>query len=416
MIGDGSLLRAYAITHRRCPLAEISSLGRRRDELYSRLKEEARGLVILSTCNRFEVYADSPSASFEPALRSLLGESSSHLDVYEGLSAVRHLIEVASGLDSQVLGEQEILGQVREAWLYARRARASSKLLDYVFSRALRAARRVRRETRIGWGVVGYPQAGIELLAAKLGGLNGRVVVLVGAGQAGEAALRHLCKKYEPSRVVLVNRTLERARALTTLCSNREVQVESLDSLERVLSEADAVFVAVSGGHRLVSRDIVEASGAIFVDISLPPVVEKVPGRVFYMEDVRVIADENMKIRLSEVPRALSIIEEEAAKIERFLNRVPVEEMIAEMMKRVRELYVAEVSRLTEAEGGVSREKLELLLDSYTRKVLRPLLLFMRSGASNGNMEAVRGIYSLYVRELERMTRGERGRVPSPKT
>lgn len=408
-------MKAYAATHHKCNLNIISGLGGRIEEFYARLRGEARGLLILSTCNRFEVYVDSPSASFKSILEDIAGEASSCFEEFEGLDAVRHLIEVAAGLDSQIIGEHEILRQVRESWSQARRIGASSRVLDQVVSRALRAARRVRRETRVSYGVVGYPQAGVELLSLKLGGLNGKRVMIVGAGQAGEAALRHLCKKFETRRVIIANRSIDKALALRPLCVDREVHVIGLDGVLSALADVDAVFVAISGGVRLLSASDVESSRSIIVDISLPPVVEHVPGRVFYMDDVKAIADESLRVRLSEVPKAREIIEEELAKIRLFLERIPAEIMISDIMKKARELYKREVTRAGRGGRMLSANELELILDSYTRKILRPLLLFMRSRVYNGDTGILRDIYSFYVGELERMMRSGCRRVSSSK-
>ncbi|MEM4842772.1 MAG: NAD(P)-binding domain-containing protein [Acidilobaceae archaeon] len=407
-------VKAYAVTHRKCPIDKIGQLGNRRDELYTYLKGEARGLVILATCNRLEVYVDSPTNSFESFLKNALGDMP--FELYEGLNAIRHLIEVASGLDSQILGEHEIMGQVREAWSYAKRIGASSKTLDYVFSRALQSAKRIRRETRIGYGVVGYPQAGIELLALRLGGLSGRSLMIIGAGHAGETALKHLCKKYKPSRVIIANRTPERATALTSLCSEVEVLVTGLDKVKEFSTKVDGVFVAISGGVKLLSASDVENSKALIVDISTPPVVEKVYNKVFYMEDVKALSDENLKIRLSEVPKAYAIIEQELEKTRRFLERVPIELMIADLMKKAKELYITEAKRASKNGRELVSEEFVVVLDSYMRKVLRPLLLFMRTRSTDGNLNVIKDLYDLYVNELERMIKGESRRVSTYKT
>ncbi|MEM1847474.1 MAG: hypothetical protein QXE35_06110, partial [Acidilobaceae archaeon] len=127
-------------------------------------------------------------------------------------------------------------------------------------------------------------------------------------------------------------------------------------------------------------------------------------------------SDENLKIRLSEVPKAYAIIEQELEKTRRFLERVPIELVIADLMKKAKELYITEAKRASKNGRELVSEEFVIVLDSYMRKVLRPLLLFMRTRSTDGNLNVIKDLYDLYVNELERMIKGESRRVSTYKT
>jgi glutamyl-tRNA reductase len=393
----------YAITHRSAPLDVIGKLEVLVDDVYVRLRDVVDGALVLATCNRFEVYVDTMNWSdVESILANVMGEAWGYVDKMRGLDAVRHLFRVASGLESQIVGEYEILGQVRRAWFKARANGYTSELLDKIAHRVLIAGRRARDETRISYGVVGYPQAGVELLSKALNGLDSKTIMIVGAGHAAETALKHLCSKYKPKEVIIVNRTIDKAVRVAELCENSVVA--GLEDRYKFLHVVDGVFIAVSGGVKMfTSNDIVE-SKAVIVDISTPPVVDVVEDRTYTLDDVRRLSEESINLRLSEIPRVEAIIEDEIVKLQGDIVEFKAKVVISEIMRLASDLYEREIRRTlrNHRDGGALEPILRVTLNSYTKKILRPLILYMRDKARNGDSSVVEEIHSYFTRELGR--------------
>ncbi len=403
MLSPFDSIGLYAITHKTAPLDVIGRLEVLVDEVYSRLREVVDGSLVLATCNRFEVYIDTMNwDDVESILSGLLSEAWSYVVKLRGLDAVRHLFRVTSGLESQIVGEYEILGQVRRAWFKAKANGYTSELLDKVVHRALIAGRRARDETRISYGVVGYPQAAVELLSRALNGLNSKIVMVVGAGHAAEVALKYLCSRYKPREVIVVNRSIDKAVRVAELCDNSSVA--SLDDRYRFLSVVDGVFIAISGGVKLFNVNDILGSKAIFVDISTPPVIDYVEGRTYTLDAVRRISEESIELRLREAPKVEVIIEDEITKLQGDIAESKAKLVISEVMKMASDLYEREIRRAIKHEvNGASLEPvLRVVLNSYMKKVLRPLILYLRDKARNGDNHIVEEIYSYFVRELRR--------------
>jgi glutamyl-tRNA reductase len=393
----------YAITHRNAPLDVIGRFEVLVDDVYARLRDVVDGALVLATCNRFEVYVDTVNwGDVESILASMLGEAWGYVVRMRGLDAVRHLFRVASGLESQIVGEYEILGQVRRAWFKARANGYTSELLDKIVHRALIAGRRARDETRISYGVVGYPQAGVELLSKALNGLDSKTIMVVGAGHAAETALKHLCSKYKPREVIVVNRTIDKAVRVAELCENSVIA--GLEDRYRFLHLVDGVFVAVSGGVKMFTADEIVKSKAVIVDISTPPVVDVVEGRTYTLDDVRRLSEESINLRLSEIPKVEAIIEDEISKLQGDIVEFKAKAMISEIMRLASDLYEREIRRTlrNHVDGGAIEPTLRVTLNSYMKKVLRPLILYMRDKARSGDSSVVEEIYSYFTRELRR--------------
>ena len=215
-------------------------------------------LAVLSTCNRFEVYAVPTGAGSTPYNQILgalaaLGELSydelePHLYHKRDAEAVHHLIRVACGLDSQVLGETQILGQVAQAFATARAAGTSGSVLTYLFTRAAHAGKRARSETDISRGFTSISHAAVALLEKELGDLAPRSVLVVGAGETAELAVQAL-RKHGATDVCCVNRTFTTAQALAERLGCR---ARPWAELARALAEADAVVAATGSPHPVI--------------------------------------------------------------------------------------------------------------------------------------------------------------------
>ena len=355
------------------------------------------GFVILSTCNRFEVYMDTrdAEAAYNVIVNALPREVSAHAETGSGASVARHLMEVAAGLDSAILGEHEVLGQVRRSWLEYRRRGYTTLLLDQVFHRALVAGRRARSETGIGRGRVGYPEVAVDISSERLGGLDSLSVAVIGAGHAGRSILLSLCSSFKPRDVLVYNRTLEKAVEASRICGGRAYTLNELQSMPNV----DVLFVAVTGfkvpGH-------VASKARLVVDLSNPPAVNPLPHVVGFQEITRV-AGERLNERRRWVPHVQRIIDEEMEVLERILGEARGDDAARIIMRYAYSLIDREIALTLKASNGkgVDRDALRVAFESYTRKVLHPLLSALRRASREGRGDVVDLVMIEYARRVE---------------
>lgn len=209
-----------------------------------------RGVVILQTCNRFEVYVTTTNKgatieSIKSIIEARVGRPipEEKFDVKIGIDVARHLFRVASGLESLVLGEGDILRQVREAMEYSAKKGYIDKGLRQLFEEAVKVGKRVRRETDLGKGNIGIPSASVALLKELMGDLSGKKVLVIGAGMAGEIIAKNLHKKEKGVEIWIANRTLEKAELLAKEVGGKAFPLSKVPEL---LNEVDAVISAVS--------------------------------------------------------------------------------------------------------------------------------------------------------------------------
>lgn len=380
-------------------------------------RDSVREVVVLSTCNRTEIYAVTERfhgayADIRDFLCELGGMSADelhpHLFSEHDATAVTHLFEVAAGLDSTVVGDTEILGQIRDAWDIAQRAGGTRSTLNLLFRHALGAGKRARTETGIARGTASVSHAAVEMAAEHHGGIDGRRVGVLGAGAVGEGIAVAL-RRAGAGEVVVVNRSPERGRSLADRIDGVAVGIDRLDD---VLASADVVLTGTGSGTHVVTADVmsrVDRAGRplLLVDIAVPrdiaPEVADLPGvTVLDLEDLAAWADRGRTQRLGEVAAVRQIVAEE---IERFtLDAAAVQ--AAPLVSALRER--AETLRTTELERHARRlEELDPevrdLLESITRGVVAKLLhepsvrLRNQAGSPQGerNAAAVADLFGL---------------------
>ncbi len=397
----------------------FSRLERLVDTAYEALYPHVDEIVVLATCNRFEVYlvpgvseCSVCRAEVERLLRGA-GVEEEPMEL-RGVEAARHLFRVAAGLESMVLGEPEILGQVKRAYEYAARHAYTGKLLDLLFRYAIRVGKKVRTETGIGRGAVGVPGAAVILAEKLLGGLDGRVVGVIGAGEAGSIIASNSAKR-GAARVLIANRTLEKAEALARRLG-AVAEAVPWDRLERLLVEADVVFAALTVDEPVIPASVAEKArpGLLVIDVSNTPVFEALPSHVEYhgFEEVVAVAREFAEARRSEVPRAEAIIEEELSKLVRAVKKRMADDAIEAMMRFARAMVDREVSRaISVLRGrGVEVERIQdVLADlawSSVRKSLRPLMVALQEAAEKGRLKMLEEVKDYFDREYAKVVLG----------
>ena len=298
--------------------------------------EAIRELAWLSTCNRVELYALVGEIGATAPLVAILADAAGlnprdvadHTYRHSGYEAVRHLCRVASGLDSMVLGEPQILGQVTQALTAARSSRTAGPVLDRVFRRAVRTGRRARTETSIGRNPASMSSVAVALAGSVVGTLRERRVLVIGLGEMGSVTVKAL-RSRQVREIAVANRTRARAEQVSARWGYRAYP---MDDLAAAVEWADVVISSTSCPHPIVNekmvRDVVsrrDGRSLVFVDIAVPrdidPAVRELPGvHLFDADDLSGNLDEGLAARRKEIPKVEGIVAEEIARLERIVH------------------------------------------------------------------------------------------------
>ena len=383
------------INHKRAPIALLERLTIAPEELPKALHqlagyEHVLEGAVLSTCNRTEVYA--VASKFHGGaqdLRNFISEFchvepealTDRLYTYHDEAAIRHLFRVTAGIDSMIVGESEILGQVRRSFQAAVQEGSARRVLGAVFRRALRVGKRARAETGIGRNPVSMGWAAVEL-ARRIGGdVTGRRVVVVGAGEMGRLAGRSFMQ-HGAGQVSVVNRSRERSDELALEWGGASL---SLEELADALARADIAVCCTTAPELVVDRKTVERAvgartrgGLIIIDVAVPhdvdPAAGDVPGvHLATITDLQAIVEANLGSRLGEIAGVEAIIDEEVARFvewERADAAAPAASAIIAAAEGIRK---AEVERFVGPDKALSPDQRELV-DLMTKRIVAKML------------------------------------------
>lgn len=410
-------LLVTGLNHRTAPVEIRERLAFPADQLSGVLNElkTVPGVeegFILSTCNRVEIAAtvhrDADLAAFLANARRLDAAAIRHyLYHYEDREAIRHLFRVASSLDSMVVGEPQILGQLKAAFEAAKSSGSVNGFLETVLTRAFSVAKRVRTETDIGQSAVSVSYAAVELAKQIFGALKGKKVLLVGAGKMSELAARHLSRA-GAGEILVTNRSAERARQMAEVFGGRIVDYATFVN---VLPEID-VLIASSGAPHYILRkdDMKRVIGArrnrpmFLIDIAVPRNIEPAVNELdnvflFDIDDLQKVVETNRQGRMQEAEEAEQIVAEE---VERMVSRLRAREMgpmIASLQQQLESIRVAEVERLRGRLGALTpqqEEAIEALTKGIINKIAHGPISELRREAGNRHfVDVIRRVFRL---------------------
>lgn len=372
-----------------------------------------RESFVISTCNRVELYAtvdDDRAADRLPEVlaRGELASAHAHLYLHRGEEAVKHLFRVAASLDSLVVGESQILGQMKEAFETCRTAGLTGPALNRAVERAFAVAKRVRTETRIGEEPVSVSSVAVDLARQIFGDLAGRTALLVGAGEMGELAARHL-QTAGVRELLVANRSFERA---VEVAQALRAHPRQLSELPRLLTQADVVITSTGATHHIIDRAMMVRAlkerkyrPVFLIDISVPrnvdPAVDKLDNVYRYdVDNLQAIADTNLEGRRREAQGAERLVAQEAARFVQELQSLAVTPLIVALRRKAQEAKTAELARAASRLQGLDEAQhkaVERMADGLVNKLLHDVLTGLKQSAATGDAEVVRAARLLFA-------------------
>ncbi len=372
------------------------------EQIFARIPEIDEK-VILSTCNRVEIYAHVQDAEKGmQALKNFLyryheldpGSLEPYFYSYAHEEAVEHLFKVSSSLDSMVMGEPQILGQVKDAYQNARKVKATGRILNQLFEKAFNVAKRVRTETAVAESAVSISYAAVELAEKIFGSLEGRTVLLIGAGEMIELAGKHLLNQGVKT-ILVANHHYERAATLAVKLGGSAVPFEQFPD---EFADADIVLSSTAAPHYIIKYDMVEKAmraragrPVFFIDIAVPrdiePSVNDIPNVFLYdIDDLGKVVEANRREREKEAVKAMEIIQVEVSRFSDWLDQLEMEPMIVALRQKAQEIKERELQK-TFARLNLDekqREAINTMASSMVNKILHDPTLQLKRHAVKG--------------------------------
>lgn len=374
-----------------------------------------RAVVILSTCNRTEYYLSVSSVkAFEDFYENTFGRQDNRDVIYKmtGQAVVNHLFAVTAGIDSLVVGETQIQGQVKKAYETARQVRMDSAL-DKLFQMAFKAAKLVRSETEIGRNPVSVAHCAVQLGRQIFGDLQQQKLLVVGAGETSELVIRYLMN-HQADTITLTNRTRSKAEKMARIFNTG---VMPLADLNRRLGEFDLIFTATACPHHLITHAAAKQAlvarkhrPMVMIDLSVPRDIDdsiKALDDVFLyaVDDLQKVITQNMSRRQNTVEEARRIIEAEATLFMQWQQRKKYHGLLKQYQHKVDH---DKVGVLEKKQGDVDEmvlQKMEILAHQVSQKIAHPIMQGLRKVIESGNEEHIKLMAELLDLEIENDTR-----------
>lgn len=365
--------------------------------------EGVREVLFLSTCNRVEIlFTTRESSGALERVKEVWGSRSGlapsqmnkFLYDYRNEDAIRHLFMVASSLDSMVVGEPQILGQLKDAYRMASEHKSAGMVLNKLLHRAFSVAKKVRTETRIGSQAVSISYAAVELARKIFGEFEGKVAMLIGAGEMAELAAQHLLAG-GISHLIIANRTLERAVDLSKELGGEAI---GLDEVEDAMIKADIVISSTGAPGFVLTKDQVKRTMRprrhrllFLIDIAVPrdidPQVNDIENVYLYdIDDLKGVVEENKEQRAREAKKAERMVEVEVLKFLSWMKSLDVLPVIQSIQSKAEAIRVREIERTRKRLGNLTEEQeeaLQVLTRSIVQKILHDPIICLRKNASN---------------------------------
>ncbi|MGI0101632.1 MAG: glutamyl-tRNA reductase [Nitrosotalea sp.] len=368
--------------------------------------------VLLQTCNRVELFGFGSHEDIEKIKKTWASVSGleenafkENLEISQGTEAYQHLLKLTSGLDSLVVGEEQILGQVKESISAAREMRASGSALNTLFDKAIRVGTRVRQATGIGKGSISIGSMAVKLAEENIDDLKSKNILLIGTGEAASLVAKSLKKRGIDFKVT--SRTFERSKSFAETAGGRPLKFEvAIANFKSV----DVLFVATVAPYFLVTHDRVKEAmesrknGMLIMDLSNPRTVDdKVSTikkiKMMNLDQIAEMVDKNMRTRMGVVSSAEKIINEELPVMEAAMKRIEVEPIVKNVFKEIDLARVKELKKALQMLGETDEQKIRII-DQLTQAIVEDIISVpmnnLRKASEQGDSEILRTVTKLF--------------------
>jgi glutamyl-tRNA reductase len=413
-------ISSMVISHKKAKIEEMEAawhgdLDGLLHKLYTH--EFVHECAVLKTCNRVEIYVVSPkSSSILFSFAKEMGASTHIMDFYGHDESLEHLLRLAGGLESMIVGEDQILGQIKELYTYSKKVGTTGKILDTAFDKAIQVGKRIRNETKINKGSVSIGSAAVDLAEDILEGLTGKSVLVIGAGEIGVLVAKALAEK-DIEAIYIANRTFKKAEEIAYELGGYAVR---LDDIESYLKDADVIISGTGAPHYILTRAMVEKAikdrsrKLLLIDIANPRDIEETVSELENVElcnidNLRVISEKTLKMRKEEAKKAEAIIQEEIKLLNLQYKRQRADRLIADLYHQVYDVRIRErqkaVNRLCAYHtiGEIETEVLDDLTHSIANKILAEPTKVLRQAAELGNEEFLDVVSRIFCLEKEKV-------------
>ncbi len=373
----------------------MESIAEDIDDLFWKLQEKYSigEYIEIATCNRKEYYINNDYISEDD---ELLSHENQSIIIDYGPSAVKHLLRMTSGLESMIVGEDQILGQVKDAKHKATKNHHCGKTLDAVFTKAIHVGQVVRNKTNINKGAVSIGSAAIDLAEKHMGSLDDKSVLVIGAGKMGRLVAKALAEK-DLNAILVANRTYYVAVELAKDLGGEAIL---FSELEKYLATADLVISATSAPHAIITKKRLltidrDYESLMMVDIANPrdisDDVSELGVKSFNIDDLREIADENTNLRIKEFGQAENIIDEEFILLKESFKIMEVDELLGNLRASMEDIRQREskkaMSKLSDVDG--SAKIIDNLTNSIVNKIFFDISKKVKVAAKDGNVDVI---------------------------
>ena len=380
------------IDHKTADINKIEESTTTMEDIFAKIQKEhqVQEFIQLKTCNRAEIYLVMDEAPLDYHWNGLVVEKDK--------KALEHVLKLSCGLESMIIGEDQILGQLKDAYKVSVKTDCCGQVLSTVFTKAIHVGQSVRKKTRINQGSVSIGSAAVNLAESVLGNLKCKKVLVIGAGKMGTLVAKALVEKHLQA-IVVANRTYDRA-----VCLAKELGGSAIhfDSLSQAMSDADVVISATGAPHNILTQEKVSEAvppehlqTMVMIDIANPRDIEEEVAqlgvKLYNIDDLRGIADKNKKIRETEAKEAEKIIADELELLEKSLRHLEVEPVIAQIRAQAETIRMRETQKAFRKLGDMNGK--EKVVDDLTKVVVDRVFLDiihnLKEAAENNNKDVL---------------------------
>lgn len=414
------MVAVLGISHKSAPVCirELYAFDEQEKNTFSyQIKSilQLEGIVIVSTCNRAEIYFNTRLENENEIYRLITGELMRFKKItgdnlmnfyfFTQVEAVEQLFKVTSGLESLVLGEEQILGQIKEAFRYAQNNKLTDCIISRLFIKAIEAGKRVRTETHITRGAASVSSAAVELCYEIFPDLQNRTVMVVGAGQTGDLILQCMLKKNHPS-FFIANRTLSRAEELACKYSGSAI---GLSDIESKISQCDLIITATASKEHLISKDMVEKAmisrkqcTQVYIDLSVPSNISESVNEIenvhyYGVDDLQAVVIKNVERRKSAKDHSMAIISEVQDEFMEWLDIQSLTPTIISIKENLKNIQHAEFEGFIKVRKIKEHELIEQYSEHISEKYAQIFIKKLKQVTENGkNQEYIKVINDLF--------------------